>query len=436
MGDTAILVEHISKRYRIQKHGCASGTRGFLSQVLRHGLDLTGMESRHSLEMFQALSNVSFEIKKGEVVGLIGRNGSGKSTLLKVLSRITKPTSGRAAIYGRLGSLLEVGTGFHPEMTGRENIYLSGAILGMRRREISRKLDEIIAFFGNETFIDTPVKRYSSGMYVRLGFAVAAHLDLEILLIDEVLAVGDTEFQKKCLQKMEGASKDGRTVCFVSHNMASITRLCPRAILLDQGEVVADGPSHQIVHNYMSGGGSMTAAREWLNSAQAPQGETVRLLAVRVRTEDGKTAETIDIRRPIFIEMEYEVLKPGDSLLPHYDFYNEEGILIFGTVDVDPAWRQKPRWDGTWISTVSIPGNFLSEGRVSVAVGMTTTRPEVQQFYERDVVGFQVMDCLSGDSARGDWPGPFDGVVRPLLKWNTEYKPDVHDASRVRSLLG
>jgi len=437
MGDTAILVEHISKSYLIQQRRYSpGGARRFLNQVLRYGMDLTRIQPRRSLETFQALSNVSFDIKRGEVVGLIGRNGSGKSTLLKVLSRITKPTSGRASIYGRLGSLLEVGTGFHPEMTGRENIYLSGAILGMRRGEISRKLDEIIAFFGNETFIDTPVKRYSSGMYVRLGFAVAAHLDLEILLIDEVLAVGDTEFQKKCLNKMEGASKEGRTVCFVSHNMASVTRLCPRAILLDQGEVVADGPSHQVVHHYMNGGGSMTSTREWLNPSQAPQGETARLLAVRVRTDDSKTAETVDIRRPVLIEMEYEVLKSGDSLLPHYDLYNEEGILIFGTVDVDPAWRQKPRWEGIWISTVLIPGNLLSEGRVSVAVGMTTTRPEIQQFYERDVVGFQITDCLSGESARGDWPGPFDGVVRPLLKWNTEYKPGIHDAFRVRSLFG
>jgi lipopolysaccharide transport system ATP-binding protein len=218
--------------------------------------------------------------------------------------------------------------------------------------------------------------------------------------------------------------------------MASITRLCSRAILLDQGQIVADGPSHHVVHNYMNRGGCMTSTREWLNPSQAPQGDTVRLLAVRVRTEDGKTAEIIDIRRPVLIEMEYAVLRSGDLLLPHYDLYNEEGILIFGTVDVDPGWRQKPRWEGNWISTVLIPGNLLSEGRVSVAVGMTTTRPEIQQFYERDVVAFQVTDCLSGDSARGDWSGPFDGVVRPLLKWNTEYKPNVQDSSRVRTLFG
>ena len=261
MANIAIRVEQISKQYVITQT-CRKPSRlrhvlnNAWKSLLRGKLDI-GIRQ----DVFHALQDISLEINTGEVVGLIGRNGSGKSTLLKILSRITKPTSGRSIVHGRVASLLEVGTGFHPELTGRENIYLGGAIHGMGKHEIDRKLDEIIAFSGNEKFIDTPVKRYSSGMYVRLGFAVAAHVAPDILLVDEILAVGDMQFQKKCLNKMQDAGKEGRTVIFVSHNMSSITRLCSRAVMLEHGHIVADGPSEQVVNTYLTHGGSVAAAR-------------------------------------------------------------------------------------------------------------------------------------------------------------------------------
>ena len=418
MSNTAMQVEHVSKQYEIgpgDQRNLKEVMGGFVSGLFRK----QRLTSTRLTETFHALQDITFEINKGEAVGLIGRNGSGKSTLLKILSRITKPDSGRALIYGRLASLLEIGVGFHPELTGRENIYLSGSIIGMQKAEVKRKLDEIIDFSGCERFIDTPIKRYSSGMGVRLGFAVAAHLEADILLVDEVLAVGDLEFQKKCLNKMQGIGKEGRTVLFVSHNMAAITRLCPRAILLDAGKVIADGSSADIVSNYMNVGTRTKAACEWTDISQAPGGEVVRLMAVHVRDEDGEIAETVDIRKPCHIEMEYEMLQPGAVSIPNYNIHNEEGILIFGSLDLHPEWRRRPRPAGRWVSTVSIPGNFLAEGRFFVTASLATMHPWVMQFCERDAVSFQVIDSMDGDSARGDYGGTFEGVVRPLLQWRT-----------------
>lgn len=379
-----------------------------------------------------ALRDVSFEVKQGEAVGIIGRNGVGKTTLLKVLSRVTEPTGGWAEVRGRVGSLLEVGAGFHPELTGRENVHFNGAILGMTRREISRKFNEIVAFAELEKFIDTPVKRYSSGMYMRLAFAVAAHLDPEILLVDEVLAVGDASFQKKCLGKMGEVAAGGRTVLFVSHNMPAITRLCQRTILLEAGRIIADGPSHQVVGVYLQSGIGTTAAREWPDLAKAPGNDVVRLRAVRVKTEDGRITEALDIRCPIGIEMEYEVLTPGYVLLPNYQFFNEEGICVFLAGDLDPAWRRQPRPAGRYVSTAWIPGNFLSEGSLIVGAAVSTMDPVTVHFHERDAVAFQVVDSLDGDSARGDYAGHMPGVVRPLLRWTTDFYPDSIEASSLR----
>ena len=266
-----------------------------------------------SPESIWALRDVSFRVGQGDVVGVIGRNGAGKSTLLKILARITEPTSGSAVIRGRVGSLLEVGTGFHQELTGRENIYLNGAILGMRRREIDSSFDEIVAFAGVEKFVDTPVKHYSSGMYLRLAFSVAAHLDPEILLVDEVLAVGDATFQRKCLEKMEDVGRRGRTVLFVSHNMQAIARLCPRTILLDSGGVAVDGPSHKVVASYLSSDIGTTAERRWSGSRRAPASRAARLVAVRVRSVGGEVTDAPDLRKPIGIEMEFDVLEEGWS---------------------------------------------------------------------------------------------------------------------------
>jgi lipopolysaccharide transport system ATP-binding protein len=431
MSDIAIRVEKLGKLYRI-----GSRTNGY--ETLRDTLakvfsaPFRGRSNSSTLtstltsassprEEIWALKDVSFEVKRGEVVGIIGRNGAGKSTLLKILSRITEPTEGYAEIRGRVGSLLEVGTGFHPELTGRENIYLNGAILGMKKSEIERKFDEIVAFAEIEKFLDTPVKHYSSGMYVRLAFAVAAHLDPEILLVDEVLAVGDASFQKRCLGKMQDISRGGRTVLFVSHNMAAVTRLCPRAIMLHEGKSIREGSSHQIVSACLTSDNGTAAERAWPDSSEAPGNDIACLRSVRVRAENGQVVESIDIRHPVGIDMEFEVLKAGNVLVPNYHFFNEEGVCIFIASDQDPAWQRTPRPVGRFISTAWIPGNFLAEGSLFVGAALSTINPVIVHFYERDAIKFQVIDSIEGDSARGDYAGNMPGVVRPLLKWETKY---------------
>lgn len=436
MSDVVIQVESLGKKYHIgalQKRRYKTMretiTDVFTSPFRRAGQLWQGQTADTSKldETIWAVRDISFEIKRGEIVGIIGRNGAGKSTLLKMLSRITEPTTGSIDIYGRVGSLLEVGTGFHPELTGRENISLNGAILGMKWVEIERKFDEIVAFSEIEKFIDTPVKHYSSGMLMRLAFAVAAHLEPEILLVDEVLAVGDVVFQRKCLDKMEDVGQQGRTVLFVSHNMPAITRLCERTILLDSGRVLQDGPSHQIVGTYLNSGLGTSAAREWPDPAQAPGNEIVRLRAVRVRTEEGEVTDAVDIRRPVGIEMTYEVLQPGYALWPCFVARNEEGATVFSAIDQDPTWRGQPRPIGTYVSTGWIPGNLLAEGTIIIGPLMRTIHPNILHFEERDAVAFQVIDSLAGDSARGDWGGPMTGIVRPRLEWKTQFNPNGHE---------
>jgi lipopolysaccharide transport system ATP-binding protein len=417
-----IRAKNLGKQYQLGRRRAPYGSlRDSFAGALRAPLQLfqrNGSELRPSI---WALRDVNFEIGPGEAIGIIGRNGAGKSTLLKLLARITAPTTGLIQLYGRIASLLEVGTGFHPELSGRENIYLNGAILGMTRLEIKRKFDEIVAFAEVEEFIDTPVKHFSSGMYLRLAFAVAAHLEPEILLVDEVLAVGDARFQRKCLDKMQEVGKEGRTVLFVSHNMPAVTRLCSRTILLDSGRVIGDGPSSEVVGAYLSTGLGTTAAREWNRLSEAPGNDVVRVCAVRVQSETGTVTDAVDIRRPISIEIEYEVLKPGHVLVPNLHFYNEEGIYAFVSSDLDPEWRGKRRPPGRYVSIAFVPGNLLSEGTLFVGAAMSTMDPVVVHFYERDAVAFQVLDTMDGDSARGDYGGPMPGVIRPLLQWNTRF---------------
>ncbi len=429
MGKPAVVVDNLGKQYRLGLKQAGYGSlreslMEFATAPLRRARTLFGastMRSRSDGEWMWALKDVSFQISRGEVVGIIGRNGAGKSTLLKILSQVTDPTEGGVDIHGRVGSLLEVGTGFHPELTGRENVYMNGAILGMKRTEIDRKFDEIVAFAEVEKFIDTPVKHYSSGMYLRLAFAVAAHLEPEILIVDEVLAVGDVAFQKKCLGKMAGVASEGRTVLFVSHNMPAITRLCERAILLDGGRLVQDGPAHEVVRTYLNAGVVSIAAREWRDVTKAPSGEIVRLLAARIRAGESDAAETIDIRKAVGLEMDFEVLKSGYAMMPSFHLYNEEGVHVFSAHDHDPTWRGRTRPAGYYRSTAWIPGNFLAEGTMFIDVGLTTLEPMILQFCERQAVAFQVVDSPGGDSARGDWAGRMPGVVRPLLKWETEF---------------
>jgi lipopolysaccharide transport system ATP-binding protein len=378
-------------------------------------------DKNNASDVIWAIRDLSFKVEEGEVIGIIGANGAGKSTLLKILSRITGPTRGCAEINGKISSLLEVGTGFHQELTGRENIYLNGTILGMTKRDIDEKFDAIVDFSGIEKYIDTPVKRYSSGMKVRLAFSVAAHLEPDILLIDEVLAVGDFDFQKKCLNKMEDVGQQGRTVLFVSHNMQLITRLCSRAILLEKGRLRDDGPADKIVASYLTAGMVIPSERTWEIKEEAPGGSIARLLAVRVKNKNGQVHHSFDIRKPIGIEMEYEVFKSGYRWMPHYNIFNEEGGWVFTTIDTDPKWRGL-RPAGKYKATAWIPGNFLNEGLLYVQSSLFTLEPRTTQFHPRDVVSFQVIDSNEGDSARGDWAGHLRGAVRPLLKWTNQYE--------------
>jgi lipopolysaccharide transport system ATP-binding protein len=435
MSSVAVRSTRLGKRYRIGKlEAYRTFRESVLDVLLAPARILSGRSGRSTTsETLWALREVSFEIGRGEIVGIIGRNGAGKSTLLKILSRITEPTEGEVKLDGRVGALLEVGTGFHPELTGRENIFLNGAILGMRRGEIVRRFDEIVAFSEVERFLDTPVKYYSSGMFTRLAFAVAAHLEPEILIIDEILAVGDARFQRKCLSKMESAGQEGRTVLFVSHNIPAITRLCPRTILLDQGMVVKDGPSHEVVTCYLSSGLGTTAAREWPNIANAPGNRIARLRAVRVRTADGQVSQAIDIRQAITVEMEFSVLEGGHRLVPNFHFFNEEGACAFATIEVDSPWHRRERPAGGYVSKVWIPGNTLAEGTLIVSASLATMDPVVVHYQERDAVAFYVVDSCSGDSARGDYGGSFPGVVRPLLRWETNFEPaDEYGTTTVR----
>lgn len=423
-----IKVEKLSKRYRLGALRPGYATfRETLAEAMAQSFERlrrTNHDGKAESKTIWALQDVNFKVRPGEIVGVVGRNGAGKSTLLKILSRIVDQTSGRYELYGRVGSLLEVGTGFHHDLSGRDNVFLNGAILGMKRSEIERKFDEIVAFSEIEKFIDTPVKWYSTGMYLRLAFSVAAHLDSEILLMDEVLAVGDVVFQQKCLAKMHAIMQEGRTILFVSHSMSAVSRLCKRVIMLDQGSIVHDGPAPQVVNAYLGSSWSALAEREWPDVTESPGNEVVRLRSVRVRTEEGQTVEEVDIRQPIGIELTFHVLEPGHILIPICHFYNREGLHVFAAQDNQPEWRRRSRPIGKYTSVAWIPGNFLSAASMSVDAGINSyipiTRPH---FLVREVVGFKVIDDLSGDSARGDYTGEVPGVVRPLLNWTTDFSP-------------
>lgn len=362
MSDTVISVEVLSKRYRL---GLKPKPRNF-GEALINGLKrpFQPFASRGEGETgeFWALKDVSFEIKRGDVVGIIGRNGAGKSTLLKILSHITPPTSGQIAHHGRVASLLEVGTGFHPELTGRENIYLNGAILGMRRTEIRRKFDEIVAFSEVEQFLDTPVKRYSSGMYVRLAFAVAAHLEPEILIVDEVLAVGDAEFQKKCLGKMQEVStQGGRTVLFVSHNMAAVRKLCERVIVLANGRTAFIGTASDGVSAYSSGGDT-NPELSW-SMKDAPGNEHIRLLHISVAPCSG---ENIDVASGFVLRWRFHSTKENANLDNTLEVRTQDDVLIFHEGQAFTCGRDSR--DGIYETAVTIPGMLLNAGKYRVGL--------------------------------------------------------------------
>lgn len=421
-----IRVENLSKSYRIGGLDAGYVTfRETMAQALISPLRRMRRSQRAggTTELFWALRDINFEVQQGEMVGLIGHNGAGKSTLLKVISRITVPTVGRTEVYGRIGSLLEVGTGFHPDLTGRENIFLNGSILGIGRTEIARRFDEVVAFSGIEQFIDTPVKWYSSGMYLRLAFAVAAHLDTEVLIMDEVLAVGDTAFQQKCMDKMHEIRGQGCTILFVSHSMQAVTRLCNRAILFEKGQMIKDGPAFQVVNEYMGESLQVTSEREWSDAGEAPGNEIVRLRRVRIRNEEGGTTDSLEIQNPVGVELTYEVLQPDHILTPKVDVLNEEGAHLFTSHDVSPVWRRSPRPTGLYVSTIWFPGHFFSEGSLLVHAGIASHVPAtVTHVHEERAATFQIVDNHGENSARGDYVGPMPGVLRPLLDWTTEVR--------------
>ena len=417
-----VKIENVSKRYRLGGlHPGYLTFRDMVGGALRLGRSAGNGDSRSKRD-FWALRNINLTVQPGEPLGVIGRNGAGKSTLLKILSRVTKPTTGRVEMYGRVGSLLEVGTGFHPELSGRENVFLSGAILGMRRAEIERKFDEIVAFSELEKFIDTPVKHYSSGMYVRLAFSVAAHLEPEILIMDEVLAVGDAAFQQKCLDKMHSIRQHGRTIFFVSHNMPAVTRLCRRVVLLHEGQIVSEGEPQAVVNDYLSATWNIAAEREWLMREDAPGNDVVRLARVRVLSETNAPATAFDIRSPVRVEIVYDVHEAGHILTPHVELHNEEGVHAFSSHDTSDEWRRTAREVGRYRSVISIPGNLLSEGTLRAHASVMSHVPQTTLHAQaRNVIAFQVIDTQQGDSARGDYIGPIPGVVRPLLDWRTRF---------------
>jgi lipopolysaccharide transport system ATP-binding protein len=425
MGDIVISVENLSKIYNLGQIGTGTISndlkvwwakkRGKPNPLLKIGQTDHGNQDG---EILLALKDINFTVQQGEVLGIIGRNGAGKSTLLKILSRVTAPTSGQIKVKGRIASLLEVGTGFHPELTGRENIFLNGAILGMSRQEILRKFDEIITFAEVEKFIDTPVKRYSSGMYVRLAFAVAAHLESEILLVDEVLAVGDAEFQKKCLGKMGSVAKEGRTVLFVSHNMQAITRICPETILLIKGKLILKDNSTNAVNHYMNNEG-LISSQTWKDIDSAPGDQSVKLISIKALNQNYEPQNEFDIRKPINLQLEYNVLESGIALRPWIALFNDLGICVFAVTDTDISWTKKNRKSGKYLSEVTIPGNLLSEGGLSINVGMSSGTSVGDYFIVDGAIGFQITDPNKGDSARGHYGGSFPGVVRPKLDWHT-----------------
>jgi lipopolysaccharide transport system ATP-binding protein len=421
MSDAIITVENLGKKYQIMHDKARRGGTTLRETLSNRGAELVRAlipggkrrsanerDGRSRREEFWALRNVAFEVKQGEVLGIIGRNGAGKSTLLKVLSRITEPTEGRVRIRGRVASLLEVGTGFHPELTGRENIFLNGAILGMGGAEIKKKFDEIVDFAGTEQFLDTPVKRYSSGMYVRLAFAVAAHLEPEILVVDEVLAVGDAQFQKKCLGKMRDVStKEGRTVLFVSHNMTAVRSLCSRAMLLRSGQLVADGSPDEIIQTYQCADYRQLLQKKWdassLGESLATNG--LYLKEARIDLEDA-SQELIRVDMPFTLSFcIHSKREVTINLSPH--FSSMGGEVIFAA----PSPQQKLGAGDNWF-VCSMPANFLNDGVYSVQVMIVSDSTAIQVV--NDALVFEVHDSPRNGAWHGKWPG----VVRPLLKWN------------------
>jgi lipopolysaccharide transport system ATP-binding protein len=427
---TAISVKNLSKQYRIG----AAQTKfryGMLRDVLVDSITApirfakslaggsgTGSSSKNN-NFIWALKDISFDLDEGKVLGIVGRNGAGKSTLLKILSRVTEPTEGTVSVRGRVGSLLEVGTGFHPELTGRENIYMNGAILGMKRTEIDSKFDEMIEFSEVAQFIDTPVKRYSSGMYLRLAFAVAAHLEPEILVVDEVLAVGDAEFQRKCLGKMNDVAQQGRTVLFVSHNMSAILRLTQEAIVLKKGQLIKRAPTPEAVDYYLASGQAESGERVWdaedVPAASAP----FKPICLRLKDRSGKIVDTVRSTEAVTVEWEYQLDAPVTGLRVGMYLNTMRGEYVFTAFDTDDAKQYEQfsaRPAGCYVSRCHIPADFFNEGRYSLGVNASSFGVR-RYFMDENALSFNV-DITGAPGTQ--WPEVRQGPVRPRLDWKIE----------------
>jgi len=415
-----IEVKNLGKKYNIGERQGYIALRDVLANIFKSPFSWFGSKVKTALgktedNEFWALKDVNFTVEKGEVLGIIGRNGAGKSTLLKILSQITPPTTGEIKLRGRVGSLLEVGTGFHPELTGRENIFLNGAILGMRKKEIEKKFDEIVEFSGIEKFLDTPVKRYSSGMYVRLAFAVAAHLEPDILIIDEVLAVGDIEFQKKCLSKMgDVTKKEGRTVLFVSHNLAATKSLCKKTILLDGGRIIKYGPTDEVISYYLNQQDKKLNNAEYHHKELSNDAKNIEvcLLSARLLNKEGLVCSEFGSVDEVFVSIDFEIKKEVDGFLVDFYILNEENVVVFSSSDNDRnQFTGKKRMPGKYIDVCKIPGNLLNVGKYFITIGGRT--PNVKQYFvATDSLMFQIKSNGGPTSVEAR-----TSVICPDLDW-------------------
>jgi lipopolysaccharide transport system ATP-binding protein len=437
MSDIAIRAEGLGKRYRIGTSRARYGTlRDSLSQTFTapfkrfrrndNGHLTSDLRPPTSGDSIWALKDVSFEVKRGEVVGIIGRNGAGKSTLLKVLSRITEPTTGAVDIYGRVGSLLEVGTGFHPELTGRENIYLNGAILGMKKTEIENRFDEIVSFAEVRQFIETPVKHYSSGMYLRLAFAVAAHLEPEILIVDEVLAVGDAQFQKKCLGKMGDVAKQGRTVLFVSHNMGAMRTLCDVCLLLRNGKIEVSGKPSKIIQTYLASNTAMTG--HWARAKRDDDSGTLIFNEVRILNKNGETAGTISSDQGFTLAINLTAKCSMSGIQFAIRFTNQEGVAVFTTTSTDWTGAFANLEQGQYALAVDIPGSFLAPGIYSLILAAMRPNENIYDIIEDNLV-VEIEDMGTGRSFLND--GRL-GVVTPVIEWRNELTSPGHNCVQTK----
>ncbi|NRT15128.1 lipopolysaccharide transport system ATP-binding protein [Flavobacterium sp. 28A] len=428
--DIILKAENISKQYRLGQVGTGTlshdlnrwwhQVRGKENPYLKIG-DTNDRSTKGESDYVWALQDINFEVERGEVLGIIGKNGAGKSTLLKILSRVTAPTTGSIKFGGRVASLLEVGTGFNGEMTGRENIFLNGAILGMTKKEIASKIAEIIEFSGCERYIDTPVKRYSSGMTVRLAFAVAAFLEPEILIIDEVLAVGDAEFQKKAIGKMQDISKQGgRTVLFVSHNMDSIMRLCSKSILMKNGRIVDYDITATVIDNYLKYEYGTTSIKSW--EGQNAGNSLVKVIDVKAHNRQFDVRDNFKIKEAVGITVKYEVIQEENKFHAAFNFYDRNGINIFDAHENNTNNYYERKKLGLYETTVWIPENLLAEGIILVGVAIVTHDPFQVHFHERDCIAFNMIDDQINSLTRGEYVGSLPGIIRPLMKWESNYK--------------